>query len=52
MNIPGMKSSILSYVPLSAELLGPITPSVFKPGYKTPRFQTRLTPLHETITNQ
>ena len=35
----------MCYVPPSVELLGATTPSVFKPGSTTQRFQTRLTPL-------
>jgi len=40
-----MTPSIMWYVPLSFELLGPTTPTVFKFGSTTSRFKTRLTPL-------
>ena len=40
--IPGMITSILPYVPPSAEFLGPRAPPVFKPEPTTPRLSNQI----------
>jgi len=42
---------VLRYVPPSAELLGPMTPSCQTQTRDHPSFQTRLTPLPTSVVN-
>jgi len=41
--------SILCYVPLSVELLGPMTPPVFKPKLTAPQFSNHIDASFQTI---